>query len=85
LREEALSVQSGDVLLEGQLALPENGKAEKLVLLIGGSGPLDRNQNSSSVQLNLFSELARHLPALDTTNAAAVKAREITMPRGIPI
>jgi len=61
LQEEALSVQSGDVLLEGLIARPENGEAEKLVLLIGGSGPLDRNQNSSSVQLNLFSELALHL------------------------
>jgi len=61
MQEETLSVQSGDILLEGLLARPDHEQAQKLVLMVGGSGPLDRNQNSASVQLNLFSEFALHL------------------------
>ncbi|ASJ76595.1 alpha/beta hydrolase [Granulosicoccus antarcticus] len=59
--EDNISIDNEGHTLAGALTRPNSGPATQTVLLIGGSGPLDRNQNSSNLQLNLFNTLAEHL------------------------
>jgi pimeloyl-ACP methyl ester carboxylesterase len=51
-----VQIDTGDVSLAGTLVEPANPKA--VVIFVHGSGPQDRNQNSSSAQLNVFNTLA---------------------------
>ncbi|MDX8348551.1 alpha/beta fold hydrolase [Cognatiyoonia sp. IB215446] len=51
-----VSVQSEGVTLVGTKVVPEHAKA--VVLLVHGSGPLDRDQNSKAAKLETFSYLA---------------------------
>lgn len=69
--EQAVDVVSAKAILQGTLTLPGVEGAEPstappslihaAVLLLADSGPLDRNQNSVQVQLNIFSEMANYL------------------------
>lgn len=59
--EKTVSIENDGQTLAGTLALPDDQPASQCVLMIGGSGPLDRNQNSSNLQLNLFNAIAEHL------------------------
>ena len=56
--ERTVSIENDGQTLAGTLTLPSNKAGSQCVLMIGGSGPLDRNQNSANLQLNLFNTLA---------------------------
>ena len=56
--EESVSIATGGVSLEGTLALPPDGEIHQAVLLVPNSGPIDRNQNTAQVQLNIFNAVA---------------------------
>jgi len=47
--------------LAGCLRLPAQGRASLVVLMVPGSGELDRNENSMQIQLNTFNSLADSL------------------------
>lgn len=69
--EQTVEVVSDNNKLQGTLtlpvndALPEQAESKQLVraavLLLSDSGPLDRNQNSIQVQLNIFNDIANYL------------------------
>lgn len=59
--EESVSINNSDTSLEGTLSLPANGEYHQAVLLIPSSGPIDRNQNTAQVQLNIFNAVAASL------------------------
>jgi alpha-beta hydrolase superfamily lysophospholipase len=60
INEQTVTIKNGKVALEGTLCTPVT-TVEKAVLLLPGSGPLDRNQNSTTAQLNIFNAVANHL------------------------
>ena len=43
--EKELSFKSNKIKLEGNLCLPDNNKPKAVVLLLPGSGPVDRDEN----------------------------------------
>ena len=47
--------------LAGVLRLPDEGTARQVVLMISGSGEIDRNENGMQMQLNTFNSLADSL------------------------
>jgi uncharacterized protein len=55
---EELSVASGGVTLWGTLTLPEAPAPHGVVLMIQGSGPLDRDENMPGQKLDIFNALA---------------------------
>ncbi len=58
--DKILKIKAGNIFLEGSLLAPQNAK--KLVIIIAGSGPTDRNGNSSlGVKGNSYKLLAQHL------------------------
>ena len=59
--EKNVSIENDGQTIAGTLTLPRDQPASQCVLMIGGSGPLDRNQNSANLQLNLFNTIAEHL------------------------
>lgn len=69
--EQTVELTCAKALLQGTLALPGGTQPEPAttlpppihcaVLLLPDSGPLDRNQNSVQVQLNIFSDIANYL------------------------
>lgn len=61
LNEETVSININGLKLEGTLSTPTEQSTRQVVLLIAGSGPLDRNQNSTKIKLNIFNQLAAHL------------------------
>lgn len=60
-----VSFANGDVLLAGTLTLPEHTTGTRLpaAVLIHGSGPQDRNENSAALSTNIFRDLAHYLSA----------------------
>jgi pimeloyl-ACP methyl ester carboxylesterase len=58
---QEVSFKSGDVKLAGTLCLPSAEGSFPCVLMIHGSGPLDRNENARGFPLNAFNTIARHL------------------------
>ncbi|VAW19121.1 hypothetical protein MNBD_ALPHA12-733 [hydrothermal vent metagenome] len=61
LEEIEISFKSGAETLFGALTVPEGVKNPPMVLFIGGSGPLDRNENAKMIKLNIFNTLAKTL------------------------
>ena len=61
--ERELSVNSGGYRLAGTLCLPDASGAAPLVLMVHGSGPLDRDENVRGQTLNAFNAIARYLAA----------------------
>ncbi|MFK7861763.1 MAG: alpha/beta hydrolase [Granulosicoccus sp.] len=69
VNEEQIELFSAKTRLIGTLTLPSekahpelvDDKPVATVLLLADSGPLDRNQNSMQVQLNIFNDIANYL------------------------
>jgi len=66
--ERDLSLESAGVVLAGTLCLPddlgarnEQTVARPMVLMVHGSGPLDRNENARNQVLNAFNGMAHYL------------------------
>ena len=58
-REEAVTFTSGGVTLAGTLELPATGTGPfPAVLMIAGSGPVDRNENAPGLRTDILSQLA---------------------------
>lgn len=55
-----LGFRSGSAVLTGELVLPEELPAPA-VLLIAGSGPIDRDENHRRIRLNVLNTFAEHL------------------------
>ncbi len=59
MTEQDLVVSSGDISLAGTLTWPDGSAHVPLVLMIHGSGPLDRDENIPIQKLNIFNALAK--------------------------
>lgn len=59
--EKEVEILSGAITLAGTLCLPDIGDAFPTVLMVHGSGPLDRDENFKKLRLNVFNTLAHHL------------------------
>lgn len=59
--EREVSFKSGEVKLAGTLCLPAAEGRFPCVLMIHGSGPLDRNENTRGFPLNAFNTTAHYL------------------------
>jgi len=57
INEERVKIK-GDVELGATIAYPDKDKKRPLVLLIMGTGSLDRDGNSSALKLNLYKDLS---------------------------
>lgn len=61
MREREIVIQSGDVELSGTVVRPSLGENFPGVLLIPGSGQVDRNENAKKLHINIFGEIAYFL------------------------
>jgi len=59
--EKEVSLKSGEFNLAGTLALPASEGKFPAVLLIAGSGQVDRNENHKKMPLNVFFDITEHL------------------------
>jgi hypothetical protein len=59
-----VTFQSGDLHLAGTLLLPGTGGPHPAVLLLPGSGQVDRNENAKKLAVNALREIALHLAGL---------------------
>jgi len=56
--EKIIQIPDVKLKLAGTLCLPQNQQPKTLVLMISGSGEIDRNENTMKIQLNTFNSLA---------------------------
>ena len=56
--EQEITFNSGKIKLSGTLRLPDSGTIRGAVLLIAGSGQVDRNENHKKIRINAFKEIA---------------------------
>lgn len=61
MHEREVTIQSGEVALVGTLCTPYATGQFPAVLMVHGSGPLDRNENMKGQQLNIFNAIAHAL------------------------
>ena len=61
--EREVVFSSDSVRLSGTLAIPDTGGRFPGVLLIPGSGQIDRNENHKKLRLNVFHDLSGFLAA----------------------
>ncbi len=59
--EKDITINSNGATLSGTVCLPAEGRCFPVVLMIAGSGPIDRDENMPQQQLNIFNTIARHL------------------------
>jgi len=59
--ERKVSAKWGKVKLAGTLCLPSAEGSFPCVLMIHGSGPLDRNENARGFRINVFNTIAHYL------------------------
>jgi fermentation-respiration switch protein FrsA (DUF1100 family) len=59
--EKNVSFKSDSHMLSGTILLPDNQGVFPCVLLIAGSGQVDRNENHKNIHLNVFFDIANHL------------------------
>lgn len=59
--ENEVVFNSGEIQLAGTLCLPSEAGQFPCVLMIHGSGPLDRNENAPNMETNIFNTIARYL------------------------
>lgn len=59
--ENKISFNSGDIRLAGTMTLPLEDGIFPCVLMIHGSGPLDRDENTPHMRIDAFNTIARHL------------------------
>src|SRR5579872_2050097 len=61
MQEQDILFRSGAIELAGTMALPGSGGPFPGVLLITGSGQIDRNENGKKYKLNAFDQISRYL------------------------
>lgn len=61
MQERDIRFRSGENELAGTIALPDLAGPFPVVLLIAGSGQVDRNENSKKYRLNAFFEISHYL------------------------
>jgi pimeloyl-ACP methyl ester carboxylesterase len=61
MKEQELEFQSEGIRLSGTVTMPDNGSAVPGVLLIPGSGKVDRNENARKIHIDVFREIAHFL------------------------
>ena len=61
MHEQEVTIQSGGEVLIGTLCTPVAKGHFPAVLMVHGSGPLDRNENMQGQQLNIFNAIAHAL------------------------
>jgi len=61
MREQEVVFESAGLQLSGSLALPEGGGPFPCVLLLPGSGEVDRDENHKKLPINVLRELAWYL------------------------
>ncbi|MFA5368227.1 MAG: alpha/beta hydrolase [Dehalococcoidia bacterium] len=59
--ENEIAFNSGDLQLAGTMCLPSDDGVFPCVLMIHGSGPLDRDENTPQMKLDAFNTIAHHL------------------------
>jgi uncharacterized protein len=59
--EREVVIPSGSLQLAGSLRLPDSNQPCPAVLLIPGSGQVDRDENATKMHLNVFHDIAFHL------------------------
>ena len=59
--EEDITFTSGEISLAGTLMLPSQQSEIPGVVLVPGSGQVDRNENAKKLPINAFKEIADHL------------------------
>jgi len=59
--ETELAIPSTKIAINGTLLMPNNVKSPKLIIIIPGSGPTDRNGNQGMMQTNATKFLAEAL------------------------
>lgn len=59
--ENEIAFNSGDIRLAGTMCLPSDDGVFPCVLMIHGSGPLDRDENTPQMKLGAFNTIAHHL------------------------
>lgn len=63
MHEQEVRIQSGEIELIGTLCVPEREGEFPAVLMVHGSGPLDRDENMKGQQLNIFNAIAHAMAA----------------------
>lgn len=64
MREIDCQIETNNAVLKGTACLPDGPSRQfAVVLLIHGSGPLDRDENIKMQKLNIFNTVAHHLAA----------------------
>ncbi len=61
MKEREVLFRSDNFKLSGTVTLPSFGAKPAAVLLIPGSGQVDRNENAKKIQVNVFREMAHFL------------------------
>ena len=61
MQEQEVRIESGEIKLSGTLTLPDGEGAVPGVVLISGSGPIDRNSNTDKMKLRIMSLFAKRL------------------------
>jgi pimeloyl-ACP methyl ester carboxylesterase len=61
MKEQEIHFRSGEAKLAGTMTLPESGGPFPGVLLLTGSGEVDRNENSRKISINAFFDLSHYL------------------------
>lgn len=59
--ENTVTFNSGDIPLAGTICLPAESGVFPCVLMIHGSGPLDRDENTPHLKIDAFNTIAHHL------------------------
>lgn len=59
--EQAVDILHDGVTLSGSLTRTTSRAPDNLIVMIHGSGPLDRNENGTGLPLNVFNHLAKRL------------------------
>lgn len=59
--EKEITIDSYGNRLSGTVCLPEGNGRFPLVLMLHGSGPLDRDENMKGQRLNVFNTIAHYL------------------------
>ena len=59
--ENEIIVTNNNINLSGSLCLPDKRGKFPLVLMVAGSGDIDRNENKRGFKSNIFSSIAHHL------------------------
>ncbi len=61
MRRQQIACSSGGLRMEGTLTVPEATGPFPCVLMVCGSGQVDRDENHPRMRLNVFADLATHL------------------------